>query len=142
MAGPANALQVFASVWIPRPQFSDKPCWHDVIYMTPHANQFEVHSAGLHFTISTKSRRPITAPASSVRGRTGPSTVHTFPTDRLFLRPKFCLTELAPTVTIGLAAKTPNSEDFCLAIFAVGTAHGHTPPSSLNDCRGGRQLIE
>jgi hypothetical protein len=70
----------------------------------------------------------VAAPASSVWGRTGPFTIYPFPTDRLLLGPKVCLTEPAPTVTASLAAKIPNSEDFCLVILAVGTAHGREPP--------------
>jgi len=68
------------------------------------------------------------APASSVRRRARPFAVHAFPTDWSFLRPKFCFTELAATVTVCSAAKTLSSEDFCLAILAVGTAHGGELP--------------
>src|SRR6267378_7191214 len=76
----------------------------------------------------------MSSPAVPMRGCTWPLAVHTFPTHWLLLRPKFCLTELAATITICSAAKTLSSEDFCLAILAVGTAHGHKPPSLLNDC--------
>jgi hypothetical protein len=68
------------------------------------------------------------APASSVRRRPRPFAVRAFPTDWLFLRPKFCLTELAAAVAVSFVAKTPSSEDFCLAIFAVGTTHSYEPP--------------
>jgi hypothetical protein len=75
----------------------------------------------------------MTAPPSSIRGRTRPLPVHTFPSDRFLLRSEASLAELATTVTVSLAAKTPNSENFCLTILAVGTTHGHKPPSLLND---------
>lgn len=136
VASAADALKIFPAVRIPCPQLADKPCWDDVIYMTFRSGMFEVHAARFHFAISTKSRRSMTAPPSSIRRCARPFTVHTFPTDWLFLRPKFCLTELAAAVTVCLAAKTLSSEDVRLAIFAVGTAHGHTPPSSVNDYGG------
>jgi hypothetical protein len=65
----------------------------------------------------------MTAPPSSIRGRTRPFAIYAFPRDWSFLGPKVCLTEPAPTVKASLAAKTPNSEHFCLATLAVGTAH-------------------
>ena len=133
MAGSANALQIFPAVWIPCPQLADKPCWDDVVYMTLRSGSFEIHSAGLHFAISTKSRRSMTAPASSARDRPRPFAIDAFPTHRLLLRPKFCLTELAATVTVGFAAKTFNSEDFCLAVLAVRATHGRRPPLMAHD---------
>jgi len=57
-----------------------------------------------------------------------PLPVHAFPAYRLLLRPEPRLTELAAAVTVCFAAKAPSSEDFCLAIFAVGTTHGYHLP--------------
>jgi len=127
MAGPADALKVFPAIWIPCPQLADQSCRDDVVYMTLRSGLLEVRSAEVHFAISTKSRCSMTAPAPSVRGHTGPFTIYTFPTHWSFLRSKFCLTELAATVTVCSAAKTLSSEDFCLAILAVGTAHSREP---------------
>ena len=75
-------------------------------------------------------------PASPIRGCSWPFPVHTFPTYRLLLRPETCLTELAATVAVCLAALKHSSEDFCLGILAVGASHGREPPLLLNDARG------
>src|SRR5579859_7631021 len=123
MAGPADTLKVFSSVRIPRPQSPDKPCRHDVIHMASRSSLLKIHSTGFYFADSAKSRDSSTAPSFSIRSRTWPSSIHTFPTDWLFLRPKFRLTELTAAVAVRLASKTLRSEDFCLAIPTVGTAH-------------------
>jgi len=124
VTGPADALKVFPAIWIPCPQLADQSCRDDVVYMTLRSGLLEVRSTEVHFAISTKSRCSMTAPAPSVRGHTGPFTIYNFTTLWLFLRSKFCLTELAATITVCSAAKTLSSEDFCLAILAVGTTHG------------------
>jgi hypothetical protein len=43
--------------WIPCPQLADQPCRYDVIHMTLPSGPFEIHSAGLHFTISTRAHK-------------------------------------------------------------------------------------
>src|SRR5260370_20775910 len=72
VAGAADTLKVFAAVWIPCSQSPDKPCRDDVIHITFRSGLFEVHSTGLHFPISSKGPRSMSAPASSVLGRTAP----------------------------------------------------------------------
>src|SRR6266403_45237 len=125
VAGAADTLKVFPSVWIPCPQLTDKPCWHDMIHMPPRSSLPKIHAAQLDFAYSAESRDAVTPPAVPARGCTRPLTVNTFPTYRFLLRPEACLAKLAATVAIGFAPKTLSFENFCLAILAVGTTHGH-----------------
>lgn len=62
------------------------------------------------------------------RGCTRPFPIHAFPTHRFFLRPKFCLTELASAVAVSLTTKSLSFENFCLAVLTVGTTHRRKPP--------------
>ena len=55
MAGPANTLEVLASVWIPCPQLPDEPCWHDVIRVAPCSSLLEILAAQLHFALFAQS---------------------------------------------------------------------------------------
>jgi len=134
VTGPADALKVFPAIWIPCPQLADQSCRDDVVYMTLRSGLLEVRSAEVHFAISTKSRCSMTAPASSVRGRTGPFAIYAFPTDGLLLCPETRLAELTSAVTVCLAGKKLSSEDLSLAIPAVRTTHGHESPFVRNAC--------
>src|SRR6266850_301678 len=124
VADATDTLKVFAAVWIPCPQSPDEPRGNDVIHMAPRSSLPEIHAAQLDFAYSAESRDTVTPPAVPARGCTRPLTVNTFPTYRFLLRPEACLAKLAATVTVGLASVKQSSEDFCLAIFAVGTTHG------------------
>ena len=133
MAGSADALKVFAAVWIPCPQSPDKPCWHDVIHMPPRSSLPKIHAAQLDFAYSAESLDTVTPSAVPARGCTRPLTVNTFPTYRFLLRPETRLAKLAATVTIGLATTKQGFEDFRLAIPAVRTTHGCELPFSRID---------
>src|SRR6266436_9266349 len=63
VARSADALKVFAAVWIAGIQTSDEPSWHDVVHIPPDSCLFEIHSACLNLTLPTQSWRPQTGPS-------------------------------------------------------------------------------
>jgi len=53
MADPADALKVFATVWIAGLQSPDKPRRHNVVHMAADTSLLELHSAGLYLAVPT-----------------------------------------------------------------------------------------
>jgi hypothetical protein len=51
MAGSADTLKVFATVWIASLQSPDEPRRHNVVHMTADPNLFEIHSTRLHLAL-------------------------------------------------------------------------------------------
>jgi len=58
MAGSANALKVFAAVWITGMQSPDEPRWNDGVHMASDSCLFEIHAARLNLALIPQSRRP------------------------------------------------------------------------------------
>jgi len=56
VASPADALKVFSTVWISRPQSPDESCWHNVIHMSSYASLPKIQTARLHFALSAQRR--------------------------------------------------------------------------------------
>jgi len=57
MAGCADALKIFATVWITGIQSPDEPRRHDVIHMAPDSCLLEIHSARLNLALTPQSWR-------------------------------------------------------------------------------------
>jgi hypothetical protein len=53
MAGSANTLKVFPTVWIASLQSPDEPRWHNVVHMAPDSNLLEIDATRFHFALST-----------------------------------------------------------------------------------------
>jgi hypothetical protein len=53
MAGSADTLKVFPTVWIASLQPPDEPRWHNVVHMAPDSNLLEIDAARFHFALST-----------------------------------------------------------------------------------------
>jgi len=55
MAGSADALKVFAAVWIAGIQSPDKPRRNNVVHMAPDICLFEIHAARFNLTFPSQS---------------------------------------------------------------------------------------
>src|SRR5712692_3669338 len=119
VAGAADALKVFAAVWIPCPQSPNESCGNDVVQVAPSPGLLEIYFAKLHFASSSKCRDSMTFPTPARWALARPLPVHAFPAYRLLLRPESRLAELASPVTVRFATSIQSLEDFRLAIFAV-----------------------
>jgi hypothetical protein len=53
MAGTADTLKVFPTVWIASLQSPDEPRWHNVVHMAPDSNLLEIDAARFHFALFT-----------------------------------------------------------------------------------------
>jgi hypothetical protein len=58
MAGSADALKVFAAVWIAGIQSPDKPRRNNVVYVAPDFCLFEIHVARFNLTFPSQSWHP------------------------------------------------------------------------------------
>lgn len=51
MTGPADALEIFPTIWIPCPEFPNESGWDDVVDMASRARHFEIDAAQSHFAV-------------------------------------------------------------------------------------------
>lgn len=65
MADPADGLQVFKPVGIPRFKLADEPRRHHVVDMALHSGSAEASAAGSDFAVAANRRRAISSPSFS-----------------------------------------------------------------------------
>jgi hypothetical protein len=63
VARSADALKVFATVWITGVQSPDEPRWHNVVYVAPDCRLLEIHSTGFHLTHSAYGNNSMLLPS-------------------------------------------------------------------------------
>src|SRR5713226_10139134 len=97
VAAAADALKVFAAVWIPCPQSPNESCRNDVVHVAPGPDLLEIYFAKLHFGSS------MTFPTHARWALARPLPVQAFLAYRLLWRPETCLAELAAAVMVCLA---------------------------------------
>src|SRR5216684_5380823 len=123
MAGSADALKVFAAVWITGIQSPDEPCRHDVVHMAPDSCLLEIHSAGLYFAVPPESWRSQIAPSLAQWAGARPLALNAAPAHWPLLSTEARPAVQTSPVAIGTMAAVHGLEHFCSSVSAIWTTH-------------------
>ena len=124
MAGSADALKVFATVWITGVQSPDEPRRNDVVHMAPDSCLFEIHSACLNLTLPPQSWRSPIPPSLPRWAGSRPLPIHAAPAYWPLLGTEAGTAVEASPVAIGAVAAVNRLEHFCSSVSAIWTTHG------------------
>ncbi len=123
MAGSADALKVFAAVWITGIQSPDQPCRYDVVHMAPDSCLLEIHSARFNLTIPPQSWCPPIPPSLPQWAGSWPLPIHAAPSYWPLLGTAAGPAVEASPVAIGVVTTVDGLEHFCSPFSAIWTTH-------------------
>ncbi len=130
MTRAADALKVFAAVWITGIQSADEPCRHDVVYMTSDSCLLEIHSARFNLTLLPQSWHPPIPPSLPQWAGPRPLPINPAPSYRPLLGAEAGPAVEASPVAIRALAAVNRLEHFRSSVSAIWTTHLLGPPFS------------
>jgi hypothetical protein len=142
VAGSANALKVFSTVWIAGPQAPDQPGRHDVVDMPSNPRLAEIGSARLDLAMAPQCRLSVAPPLLPGGSRSRPLPVQVVPGNWPLLSAEALATETttpqpihaAPAVESGQEFRSPVSTKWAMHLLAL-------PLAAALDTKGGIPAI-
>lgn len=123
MAGSADALKVFPSVWIASLQSPNQSRRHDMVHVAPGSCLFEIHSACLNLTLPTQSWHSPVPPSLPRWAAPRPLPIHAAPAYWPLLSTEARPAVEAFPVTIRTMTSINCLEHFCSSVSAIWTTH-------------------
>src|SRR5579863_1954590 len=123
VAGPADALKIFAQVGVSCFEPPDEPRGYNVVHMATDVSLLEVYSTGSNLAVPAQGWNSLSPPISTRWAHSRPLPLDSIPTNWSLLR-----TETGPAVStspvaIRIVAAVNNLEYFCSPVTAMWTSH-------------------